>query len=108
MFCNTSTNACVDCLNDGHCSKGPGDTGACGSDGECGFCTTDQECVDATGTPYCNTAMNKCVWCLTDDHCTKGTGNTGICNVALGGCDGCDSVADCTEAFPPEITFECK
>jgi hypothetical protein len=95
IYCNLSTNACVDCLDNSHCDDEfpctvesctdenfctfgaapagtPCDEGACNGDSEpsCVECVSDAQCGGAT--PYCDVFETSCVGCLDASHCSDG------------------------------------
>jgi hypothetical protein len=71
LLCNTSTNKCVACVEDGHCAAQHECLG-----GMCEarvLCNNDQDCDDASlGRTLCNKTLGWCVQCVTGEDCSGG------------------------------------
>ncbi len=109
--CNETLDACVECLNNGHCTVSPR-TKCKTSTGECVQCTADIDCNDGVfcngqetcnlgsglcqnGTPvscppgqFCSNSLLICVVCEHDGHCNDGLYCNGVetCNQSTHTC----------------------
>jgi hypothetical protein len=106
--CGGSPPFCVGCLSDADCVKGPHSTEKC-TDWKCQGCTTDQQCRDAALGGACKidpvASKNYCISCRVDGDCVKGIGSTSKCFEEQ--CIGCDTDAECTQAFPQDKVAGC-
>jgi hypothetical protein len=93
LFCSESTDSCVQCLNNGHCSDGNACTDDVCSAGTCvylnnslpcedgAFCTTGDQCAGGSCAPgtgnacpglLCDEPNNRCVECFVGADCIDG------------------------------------
>ena len=87
-LCNTTTLACVECIQDSHCGLAQP---ACDAGGECRECTDDSYC---TGTQsVCNLRERECQEpCATNNDCRD---NTPFCVPESGRCVECETNQNC-------------
>lgn len=90
-YCNVAGDACLECLEDGHCGDGICVEGVCEEIPP--ECTADDECKEE-GKPYC--VEGSCVSCRDDSTCGEGMAcaGEGVCLP-----NACEAQEDCA-AFP--------
>jgi hypothetical protein len=109
--CSATSFQCVECVEDGHCTKSP--VGRACVENKCAPCTEDKHCKDSPTGPacfnksqcvqctmdaqcgpnaHCDTTAHACVACLSNDHCPE---SAPLCG-ADHKCTACNANAECT------------
>jgi hypothetical protein len=96
--CNTTTGACVQCLQTADC-KGAASPICNTTTNTCVQCLQTTDCAAAT-SPICDTTANACRGCSTGPECAAISPSTPAC-ASTGACVACVGNGDCTTATKP-------
>jgi len=91
--CSATSFKCVECVEDGHCTKSP--LGRACVENKCAPCTEDKHCKDSPTGPACFN-KSQCVQCTMDAQC----GPNGHCDTTAHACVACLSNDHCPESAP--------